>query len=270
MKYRLTLAAVLFAAATFSSLAAAQSREELATKVFEANRDAVVTIHVVSKALFISPGGSSEEEMVNEATGAVIGADGLTVVSLSAADPSHLLSNMMDSMSDDYRMQVETVSLEILKPDGGEIKAEIVLRDKDLDLAFVRPQEKLDTPMPFIDLANAGEATVFEQVVTINRLGKVANRVHAGSFERINAVVEKPRKFYLPGTDSSQTTAGSPVFKLDGSLVGVFVIRSIKSSGGGGGGMFGGSNDNAMAIVLPVADILESAQQVPALEAAEN
>src|SRR2546422_4160959 len=36
--------------------------------------------------------------------------------------------------------------------DGTEIPAEIVLRDRDLDLAFIRPKTKPANPMPAVDL----------------------------------------------------------------------------------------------------------------------
>jgi hypothetical protein len=210
--------------------------------------------------------GGGEDEMVTEATGTVINPEGLTVVSLSATDPSTLISNMMGSMSDQFQMQVQTISVDILRPDGSEIKAEIILRDKDLDLAYVRPQEKPEAPMPFIDLSNAGEAELLEELVSINRLGKVANRVHAASFERVQAMVEKPRRFYIPGNDPSQTSAGSPAFKLDGTPIGIFVIRSIKNTGQGMGSMFSGMSDSILPILLPAVDILEGAKQAPPFE----
>lgn len=268
MKYGISGMLALAVALVATGAGYAQTTNEQALKVFEANKEAVVTVHVVSKASMGGMMGGGEDEMVTEATGTVISEDGLTVVSLSATDPSTLISNMMGPMGDQFQMQVETISVDILQTDGSEIKAEIVLRDKDLDLAYVRPEEKPAEPMPFVDLSTAGEAGMLEELVTINRLGKVANRVHAASFERVNAIVEKPRRFYIPGNDPSQTNAGSPAFKLDGTPLGVFVIRSIKSSAQGIGSMFSGMTDNVVPIILPASDILEGAAQAPPFEGA--
>ena len=39
-------------------------------------------------------------------------------------------------------METEVNDIKILLEDGAEVPAEIVLRDKDLDLAFIRPKAK--------------------------------------------------------------------------------------------------------------------------------
>jgi len=99
----------------------------------------------------------------------------------------------------------------------------------------VRPKQKPSAPLPAIDLAHSGQAQVLDQVITLNRLGKVAGRAHAASVERISAVVQKPRIFYAVGGDATVTTLGSPAFTLDGQLLGIFVMRTVKSSDGGAG-----------------------------------
>ena len=46
--------------------------------------------------------------------------------------------------------------MKILLDDGTEVPAEIVLRDKDLDLAFIRPKAKPASPMTSVDLTKSG------------------------------------------------------------------------------------------------------------------
>ena len=259
------LAAVLVGLTSTACLA-----DELAVKgreIFQAQKSAIVTVELVVKQKISFPGmGTQEDESITESTGTVISPDGLTIVSLSETDPSALIENMMAGMAgmDNMKIESEIRDVKILLEGGDEIPAEIILRDKEMDMAFVRPLEKPERPMAHVDLSNPGKPDYLENVVTINRLGKVAKRTHAVSFERIQAIVEKPRTFYIPGNNPTQTGLGSPAFTMDGKLIGVFLLRSIKATGGGGlGGMFGGMQDNVATVIIPVEDIQEAASQAP-------
>lgn len=160
-------------------------------------------------------------------------------------------------------MESELTDVKMLLPDGTEVAAEVVLRDKDLDLAFIRPKTKPGTPMSALDLSNSTRAQVLDQVVTLNRLGQVAGRAYAASVERINAVVQKPRTFYIPDSNMTSTGMGSPAFALDGKIVGIFVMRSIKSGGNRGSALFSGRADNLTAILIPAEEVLKAARQAP-------
>ena len=124
--------------------------------------------------------------------------------------------------------------MKILLDDGTELPAEIVLRDKDLDLAFIRPKTKPASPMAAVDLTKSAPAQLLDQVITLNRLNSAAGRAYAASVERISAVIQKPRTFYIPDSTMTSTTLGSPAFALDGNIVGVMVMRAVSSKGGGG------------------------------------
>jgi len=162
-------------------------------------------------------------------------------------------------------MENHLTDVKFLTHDGAELPAEVVLRDKDLDLAFLRPKQKPSAPLPAIDLTRAGQAQILDQVITLNRLGKVAGRAYAASVERISAVVLKPRTFYAVGGDATATALGSPAFTLDGQLLGVFVLRTVKSGDSGAGGLFGLSfqSEGLRPIILPAATIQQAAKQVP-------
>lgn len=236
-------------------------------RILEAHKDAVVTILLVLKQKVSFPGRPSQErESKVEATGTVISPDGLTVVSLALTDPSSLTDRMSASApgAGDFKMETELRDAKILLADGTEVPAEIILRDKDLDMAFVRPLEKQDTPFAYIDISDPGEPDYLDQVISLNRMGKVAGRVYSASVERIDAIVRKPRTFYVPGKDPTYTGLGSPAFTMDGDFIGVFLIRAIKSTGGGG--RFGGSGDNLITVILPAIDIADAAEQAPAFE----
>ena len=98
----------------------------------------------------------------------------------------------------------------------------------------------------------------------MNRLGNAAGRAYAASVERISAIVQRPRLFYVPDASMTTTTMGAPAFTLDGKPLGIFVMRAMKSRSGGGGGMFNFQPDNLTGIILPASDILKAAKQVPA------
>lgn len=275
MQYRM-LTAVLLVALLGSWAVWADEDAVKARAILDKNKQAVATVKLVVKQKFSMLGmGSEENESKMDITGTVIGPDGLIVVALSSTDPMAIYQSMMSGMMDDegFQMNSELSDVKILAEDGSEIPAQVVLRDNDLDLAFVRPKDKPATPVAHVDLNDAAKPELLDKLVALNRLGKVANRAYSLSYEWVEAIVERPRTFYVPGSQITNSAQGSPVFSLDGKIVGVIVVRAIKDSDGGGG-LFGQSN-SVMPIILPAADILEGALQAPpfgeaAAEAAET
>jgi len=240
------------------ALAVPARADELAEKgrdIFKKNQHAVVTVQAVLK---MSRAGRSSENR-QELTGTVVDPSGLTVLALSACDPSEMYQRMTAGESSQDKLETEVTDIKILLADGAELPAEMVLRDKDLDLAFIRPKAKPATPMAAVDLAKSAPAQLLDQVITLNRLNSAAGRAYSASVERISAVIQKPRTFYIPDSTATATTLGSPAFALDGNVVGVMVMRAVTSKGGGGRGM----RDNMTSIILPAEDILKAAKQAP-------
>jgi len=248
------------------AVAMAGEHEAMGRAVLAKNKNAVVTVEMVVKQQMSFGGQSHEEEVKTEAVGTVISPEGLTVLSLSATDPMIILKNMMGGMADEFEGNSQLADIKILMLDNSEISANVVLRDEDLDLAFILPKEKPAAPMDFVDMKNSAEPELLDEVLAITRLGKVVQRAHAASFERIEAMVEKPRKFFVPGGGPTNTGQGSPAFTLDGKFVGIFVIRSIPSDGGSGGMMGGNGDGNVAPILLPASDIAEGASQAAGAE----
>lgn len=231
------------------------------------NRHAVVTVEVVIKMSYSMSGmGSQANEFKEDLTGTVVDPSGLTVLALSACDPSSMLQGMLANMSGDdedaskFKMNTELGDVKLLLDDGSELPADVVLRDKDLDLAFIRPKTKPAAPMTALDLSRSAKAGVLDQVITLNRLGQSAGRAYAASVERINAVVQKPRLFYVPGADPTSTTLGSPAFTLDGNILGIFVMRATNSKGNSPD-PFGLRSAGLTPIILPAAEISKAARQ---------
>lgn len=261
---KLIMAAV--AAAGFLLTAPAAELAEQGREVFKKHQRAVVTVQVVQKITYSSGGRTSEpQETKQDLTGTVLDPGGLTVLALSACDPMEMYKRMY---GDRYKVESEITDVKILLDEGAEVPAEIVLRDKDLDLAFIRPKSKPASAMPAVDFAKSVPVQILDTVITLNRLGRAAGRAYSASIERISAVVQKPRTFYIPDTTMTGTTLGSPAFTLDGGVVGVFVMRTIGSSTGGMS-MNNFRPDNAATIILPAEDVLKAAKQAPEAKAEE-
>lgn len=230
-----------------------------ARKVSDDSGAAVVAVRLVIKLRMVVEGREMDEsERTDEIRATVIDPSGLAVCSLSEVDPSRQMDFMMEE-DPDYRFEAEVVDVKILQPGGKEIPAKVVLRDRDLDLAFIRPVEAPSELMAAIDLTKRAEPQVLDQLVVLGRLGAVGNRVPSVALDRVQAIVEKPRTFYITGMETWMTGLGCPVFTLDGAAVGVLVVRAVPSVSSGDAGPYG----DAMPVVLPAADILEAAEQAP-------
>jgi S1-C subfamily serine protease len=238
-----------------SCLATPIRADEVADKgrdIFKKNQHAVVTVEAVMKVS--ASGRGAAREAKQDLTGVVIDPSGLIVIALSAVDPSDLYRRL----SEEYKQDIEVSEVKIMLEDGTEAPAQIVLRDTDLDLAFLRLKTKPTSPMAAVDLSKSSPAQVLDEVVALNRLKRGAGRAYAATVERISAVVQKPRTFYIPETSITETSLGSPAFSLDGNVLGLFVMRAVNAQGAGN------VRDSLTAIILPAEDVLKAAAQAPA------
>ena len=259
MRYKLNITLVV-AACLLASLAVPSHADEVAEKgreVFKKNQHAVVTVQEVLK--MSAGGGSRANEAKQDLTGTVLDPSGLTVLALSECDPSEMYQRMLGEGASRNRVETEITDMKILLDDGTEVPAEIVLRDKDLDLAFIRPKAKLASPLAAVDLTKSSPAQVLDQVITLNRLNSAAGRAYAASVERISAIIQKPQTFYIPDSTMTSTTLGSPAFALDGNLVGVVVMRAISAKGGSTRNV----RDSMATVILPAEAIAKAAKQAP-------
>lgn len=239
--------------------------EDRGRALLEQHQKAIVTVQLVIKQKMSFGGmGSQDDESRSEIIGTMISPEGLTVVSLTETDPSAMMSNFMpDEMSDNLKIESTIASVKLLLDDGKELESGVVLRDKDLDLAFVRPKTKPEAALPFVDLAQNGTAQVLDVYVALSRMGKVGNRAPGASLGHIHAVATKPRTLYFPDGGGAMGGTGSPALSLDGKVLGVIVMRTM--AGGGGGSMFDmmGAERNISAVIMPAGDISEAASQAP-------
>jgi len=248
----LCLAAICIMAIPAGADELAQTGRQVAAKW----QDAIVTVQLVVKTTVSYEGEQSppQEDKI-EANGIVIDPSGLVVTPLSEISPDESMTDYLGEEADKYKVSTEITDVKILIGGTQEIPATVVLRDKELDLAFIRPVTKPEKPMTAVDLAKGSKPQLLDQVLALSRQGMVASRALAASFDRIETVVEKPRFFSIPDQGLDM---GASVFMLDGSFAGLVVLRQLPSGTG--------SSDwysNSAQIILPASDIQEAAKQAP-------
>ena len=228
---------------------------------------AIVNVRVVLK-MRVSVGGREMQSMDEsvETVGTVIDPRGLTVLSLGSLNPGSMMNKIMGSGGNGQdRMEFgsEPTDVKLRLPDGRELGARIVLRDEDLDLAFLRPTSKPDKPLVAINLADEGRPSLLDPVVILSRLGRVGGWAPAASLQTIGAIIEKPRTFYVIETGGTGGM-GTPAFTTSGKVVGLLTMRSIQAGRPGMFSMMGGTEAlGLLPVILPAADVREIAQQAP-------
>ena len=243
--------------------AAAQDQRAALREVGKKWQDAIVNVRVSLKVR-MSMGGREVQSMDDtlESVATVIDPSGLTVMSLSGLDPGALMTRLIGaSAQGDQKMQIvsEPSDVRMRLPDGLELPATIVLRDQDLDLAFVRPTAKPSAPLTAINLSDTTRPAILDDVVVLSRLGRVGGWAPAAVLYSVGAIIEKPRTFFVL---NGAAGTGTPAFMANGKLVGLLTIRQIDPGRMSMFGMMGG-NEGAgmMPVILPAADVAEIARQ---------
>jgi S1-C subfamily serine protease len=253
--------------ATVGTGVSAQDDRASAREIVKRWQSAIVNVRVVLK-MRVSVGGREMQSMDEsvETVGTVIDPSGLTVLSLGSLNPGSMMNKMMGSGgSGQDRMEIgsEPTDVKLRLPDGRELGARIVLRDEDLDLAFLRPIAKPEKPLVAINLADEGKPSLLDPVVILSRLGRVGGWTPAASLQTIGAIIEKPRTFYVI-ENGGTGGMGTPAFTSAGKVVGLLTMRSVQAGRPGMFSMMGGTESlGLLPVILPAADVREIAQQAP-------
>ena len=266
---KLTAASALTLAGLLSftcspALRAEEAAGAAARKIFAEKQDAVVWVSAVSKLTFSADGTRDsgvnipDREQKSEALGTFIDPSGMLVTALSSIDPSR------DYSGREYRTRDGIVKLDanaimkevkIVMPDGTEIPAELVMRDVDLDLAFIKPKpgakEAKGVVYQALNLKEAATVGVSDDAITLSRTDEVLNRVASVWRGQITSITKKPREFLR----STSGSLGCPTFAANGRLIGINVTRSFKGKG-------------SHTVIIPAGDVLEIAEQARAIKPA--
>ena len=249
MKNLVLFTLALFLGVSFQVLG--KKPEILWRKLLQENANCVTWVSVTVK-LEISAGGRSlpPQEQKLEALGTIIAEDGLTVLSLNKVDPTaNILSRIR---SPGATVNVNYTEVMLLMQDGTEVPAKLLLKDVDLDLAYVLPiKERKDEYKEVIfskvpsQAKQKADPLILDEVVSIGKLRQTLYRQSTLQRGWVNAVIQKPRKYFV----IENTSPGTPVFDQSGKWLGVVVYK-----------MVGGRPSEI--VTLPASDVLEIAQQV--------
>jgi S1-C subfamily serine protease len=251
----------------FAGMAGARAQDARASArdVIKKWQEAVVNVRVVLKTR-MSMGGremQSADDSV-DAVGTVIDPSGLTVMSLGSLNPGAMMNKLVGASvgGSENRVEIssEPTDLKIRLPDGREMPSKIVLRDEDLDLAFIRPTAKPASALVAINLGESVKPALLEQMVVLSRLGRVGGWTASATLADVGAIIERPRTFYvLSGTASAM---GTPAFSTTGKFVGLLTLRQVDPGRSSMFSMMGGAEAmGLLPVILPAADVLEIAKQ---------
>jgi hypothetical protein len=132
----------------------------------------------------------------------------------------------------------------------------VVLKDADLDLAFLRPREDGRTFDAVQLKPGKTLPQVLEQVILVGRYGQNASRQPWVELARMRAVVKGPRIYGMVDSDGGDLL-GTVAYGLDGTALGLFVTKPASS-----GSELRRMGGNAEHVILRTADdVLEIADQ---------
>jgi hypothetical protein len=266
----------VFAAAGGRLLADEQRAVEAGRKLLKSSASALLGVNAIAKLQIKATGGgggSTEQEVKIDCTSLVIDPSGLSVTSLTNLNPQNMLPRMRGRGRGgepiDLSIESELRGIKLRMPDGSEITARVVLKDDDLDLAFVAPSEPLSEAnkrqIAVVKL-EAVKVDVLDTIIELGRTSKEFNYAPAVQLAHISAVLTRPRTSYLGAT----TGLGTPIFNDQGRLIGLVTrfVSGDKEAGEGSGTATRGGQAAAVRVVLPAGDIARLVDQ--AKEAAKK
>lgn len=251
-------ATALFVAGAGVLSAASESEAAAGRRIVQRYADAIVGVElVVTLKLKQGDREMPPREQRIEVNGTVIAPNGLTITSLAAVDPQSTMEAMRGGQSGGFR-GVEVVGsdfkeVKLRLANGEEVPARFVLKDADLDLAFMAPESGADAArreFPHVKLEDAAEGSVLDTFFQLGRATKSLQRVPLVRLSEVRGMVEKPRRLYLV----TEQEMGTPLFDERGAVLGISIQY------------FANGRHSGM-VVLPAADIADMARQAAAVMA---
>jgi S1-C subfamily serine protease len=245
MKATVFLTALVTAALAAPLSAATEAEAAAGREIVRKNADSIVSVELVVNAGAGRGGRGSAEQKV-EVNATVISPTGLTVTSLAAIDPR---VGRGRGSSDNSDSEFKEVKLRLA--DNTEIPAMVVLKDAELDLAFIAPLAGTGPAkvFPYLNLEDAGKAEVLGTYFDMTRLPKNMQRAPVIQVVSVLGMIERPRKLIL----TTDQTLGCPVFDIKGKPLGIALAYL--------------SNNTAIQIVVvPAEDIVDMAKQAAAVK----
>lgn len=221
MKSRNTLPAwmlaTIIAATSHSSAIAAASDEDDYEKLVADKSAALVTLKFVLKTKM---GDLGDEEREQEISGVMIEPKGLVICSnMELGGTANRLAALFGRESS---FSATPTDLKVLIGDDNQgLDAELLARDSELDLAWVKIRRPGEKPFAAVDLSKAGKARLGARLLALDRLDKFYGRAPWVGEVRISSMPRKPRELLVPTGDT--LALGIPIFTRTGELIGVTI-----------------------------------------------
>lgn len=239
-----------------ASDAGAQASPEGMRAILAEKQHAIVTIRYVLKMdamgdAFGMFGDGGDQEM--EATGVMVDPSGLVLVSNTQMGGMFArFSGMLAGMGGGGAPKPTDLKV-LVGEDTQGVEARLVVRDTDLDLAWVKITKAPETPYAAIDLSRHATVGVGDYVYTLGRAAKFYDRVPVITESRVSGTTSKPRDLVLGGPMSA---LGLPVFDKAGALVGVStLIMPEEGEGGMEESLMGMGMEGGFGTIVPAKDV---------------
>lgn len=254
MKRSSLLVIAALVAAVFSPLRAA-SDAEAARALVKRYADTIVGVElVVTLRMKFGDREQPPREQRIEINGTVISPTGLTVTTLAAVDPQSQFDAIRAAQQGGRGPELVGTDFKEVKlrmADGKEVPARFVLKDGDLDLAFMAPETaEPGRQYPHVDLTQTADGVVLGNYFFVSRASKSLQRVPTVRATEVMGIVEKPRRFFL----MTEQSVATPVFEPQGRVLGITLQHFANGRPTG-------------LVLLPAADIADMAKQAAAAQA---
>ena len=229
---------------------------------------ALVTVKFVLK---MGGGGfMGEQEQETEIPGVMIDSSGLVLCSNNLlVGFSSLMGRMMGGGGG---VTATPTDIKVMIGDDPEgMEAELIARDTELDLAWIKIIDPGDTTFAFVDFSKGVEPRIGDPLVCVRRMSKYFARSAVIAEGRLGGRTSKPRDLFLPMGDL-RTGLGLPVYTASGRVVGITVTQMLEADDADFFQGFSGVSDLETmmtgGLVLPSATVARATRR--ALGAAET
>lgn len=198
---------------------------------------AIASVRVTSEMVMTIEGreDTPEEEDI-ELAGCVVHPSGLIVTSLTGMDSATLYQDLWSRFETvDFKFRSDIRDVKVRLDDGSEFQGEVALRDRDLDIALIRPRAPLEKPVTALALSDPAGLEILDPVLLVGRAGRQLHWTPTAHVSAVTGVLTRPRRMYLlPGSEDwslAPGLLGGAAFSAEGKLAGVVVIRRLQPIG---------------------------------------
>lgn len=263
--FSITKVTPLVIAATICLLSAvAPAETDMYKSLLERRAPVLVTVKFVLKVSAGGMmGGMGDDEFESEVTGVMIEPTGLVLCSdTQLGGIMKMVTKIVPMLG--AAITTTPTDIKVLIGDDTEgLEAEVVARDSELDLAWLKIKDAGDKKFDFLDLSKGSSVKVGERVACVRRMGSYFGRSAIVVEGRIAGTTKKPRKLYVPSIELAMAY-GLPIYTVTGKLVGITVTQAP-----GLDGAIGGFDPTAMLGQLSSVQEMLSGMILPAESAAK-